>query len=181
MEYEQAIQREHIDCSALTASIPNRSYRHTTTSITKGTYVQVEEDLSPGGKSFGGYGWVTTATKRDRHELYEIEYIPGSSQKIEKDVPVNRLTVKTTPQQLAQLLALSGTNRRSAHIPEDTERQHKLNTQQRTKPPPKFECLSDELLHAARYNKARGRRKRELRLSVGKPTTNNSWVSHVIL
>ena len=125
MEFEQAVQREHIDCSELTTPQPSQSYKEMTTSILVGEYVKVEEDLSKGMKSFGGNGWVTAARKADRQELHDIIYVDGSSSRKESNVPVRRITVVTSSHQATQL-STAQMHRRSTRIQEEKQKNTKV-------------------------------------------------------
>ena len=128
MQFEQMIQKERIDCSQLTTAPPKRSGIQTQTSIQKGEYVPVKEDLSQGKKSFGGYGWIHDAKKEGRSEFFEVRYVPGSACTQEGNIPVSRLTVLTIPHHESQI-ALNGT-RRSARV-----RHESLKTPQKKQGP----------------------------------------------
>lgn len=94
-EFEIATLKRGVSLSNLTtAPKPKRQAISTPKiAISVGSYVQVEPDLSPGKKSFGGTGYVV-AVRNGNNPLFKVKYDLGGT---EKDIPLERLTVVPNP------------------------------------------------------------------------------------
>ena len=73
MQFEQMIQKERIDCSQLTTAPPKRSGIQTQTSIQKGEYVHVKEDLSKGKKVLEGMDGSTMLKRREHRNSLRLD------------------------------------------------------------------------------------------------------------
>ena len=74
--------------------LTDRSQRtsSTTGNITVGDYVEVNSDLSPGKKSYGGFGFIT---KDNKNMTYTVKYSGTESGRTESSVLINRITVRS--------------------------------------------------------------------------------------
>ena len=97
-EAEAAAQKEQSETSALTTQKQCVEGFVSATSrlpITKGDYVSVSPDLSPGMCSQGGYGWVKEVCGGYGHITCTVEYVLGkeSGRMVkESGIPLSRLT-----------------------------------------------------------------------------------------
>lgn len=156
VQHEQTVRLRQSHTSDIHTAPPPPSKSYLSLSAIKsGDYVVVSPDLSPGMSSYGGFGWVTDVSGTSGKTTITVRYIDGSAKKQETNIPINRVTVSTTPFQSAG----SSNNRKIlrerinvVHIPVS-----------KPKPQPKL-SLALNLKQSASSNKGKGWRKRELGL-----------------
>ena len=104
MAFEASIKKQRIDVSELTTGRVKKAVGASTKPLFNvGDFVTVDEDLSPGNKSYGGQGYVDSVSRVGRAFEYDVKYLETEGQRLERNVTAHRIVLDVCPQQSAQL------------------------------------------------------------------------------